>query len=63
MARLQILILPAIDNPDGTVTTPFALVLDDVTPEQAASFADLVDTQPPLGAVGMLVFDFPVELF
>lgn len=33
MARIQILELPAVDRPDGTMETPFALIIDQVNPD------------------------------
>lgn len=67
MARLQVLHLPAADSAtvsswgDGRpATSPFALVLDEVTAEQAETLAGFDPRS--VGAVAVLVFEFPVEV-
>lgn len=62
MARLQVLYLPS--TADGE--TPFALILDDLTPEQSDAMQDFANQMQHLrdrtGVRAVLCFPFPVDV-
>ncbi|MFD4320123.1 hypothetical protein [Streptomyces sp. NPDC058548] len=64
MARIQVLELPMEHHGDDTVTTPFALVIDQATEEEAKQLRDrAADTATMLGARAVIVSTGTLEPF
>ena len=64
MARLQLLYLPADTSGDGGETTPFVLVVDELTDEQMSTLAEPWSAlrAADLGARGVVLFPFTVDV-